>query len=145
VESFLIVLRDQARDPSRRPDEALDDALARLSRILSQLAPALEVEYRGPFVGIGAGREAFCLAVRAHEEGPNTSVWAARVCSAAPHRGLAAHWDLAAVSRLRKPLVAQALPAFLAGYHEAVAGAARADTAAGRRLLALAQALDLNH
>ena len=145
MESFLIVLRDQAGDPRRRPDKALDDALARLDRILSQLAPALAVEYRGPFVGIGAGREAFCLAVRAHDEGPNGVVWAARVCSAAPHRGLAAHWGLAAVARLRKPLVAQALPAFLAGYHEAVTAAARADTAAGRRLLALSQALGASH
>ncbi|WP_297362433.1 hypothetical protein [Acidiferrobacter sp.] len=145
MESFLMVLRDWARDPHRRADEALDDALVRLSRILAQLAPALEVEYRGPFVGIGAGREAFCLAVRAHTEDVGTTVWAARVCSAAPHRGLAAHWDLAAVSRLRKPLVAQALPAFLAGYHEAVVAAARAESAAGRRLRALSQALDPNH
>ena len=145
MESFLIVLRDQARDPKRRPDRALDDALARLSHILSQLAPALGVEYRGPFVGIGAGREAFCLAVRAHAEGPHDPVWGARVCSAAPHRGLAAHWDLAAVSRQRKPLVAQALPAFLAGYHEAVVAAARAESAAGRRLRALSQALEPNH
>ena len=141
MESFLSVLHDQARDPQRRPDKALDDALARLSRILAQLAPALAVEYRGPFVGLGAGREAFCLAVRAHEEAPGTAVWAARVCSAGPHRGLGAHWDLAAVSRLRKPVLAHALPEFLAGYYAAVAAAGKADTSAGRRLLALAQAL----
>ncbi len=142
MEPFLMVLSDCARDPKRRPDRALDEALARMGRILSQIAAALRVEYRGPFVGIGAGREAFCLAVRAHEEGPDTQVWAARVCSAAPHRHLAAQWDLAAVSRLRRPLVARALPEFLAGYYEAVAAAAKADTAAGQRLLTLAQALD---
>ncbi len=140
-----MVLRDQARDPDRRPDRALDDALARLSRILAQIAPALEVEHRGPFVGIGAGREAFCLAVRAHEEAAGTTVWAARVCSADPHRGLAAHWDLACVSRLRKPILARALPEFLAGYHAAVASAHKADTGAGLRLRALAEALGADH
>lgn len=141
MESFLMVLRDCARDPERRPDKALDDALARLGRILGQIAAALEVEYRGPFVGIGAGREAFCLAVRAHEEAAGTTVWGARVCSADPHRGLAAHWELDRVSRLRKPILARALPEFLAGYHTAVAAAHKADTGAGQRLLALAEAL----
>lgn len=145
MEAFLVVLRDHAQGPDRRPDKALDDALARLDRILAQIAPALEVEYRGPFVGIGAGRGAFCLAVRPHEEAAGIRVWAARVCSADPHRGLAAHWELARVSRLRKPILARALPEFLSGYHAAVAAARKADTGAGLRLLALAEALGADH
>lgn len=141
VEPFLAVLRHHAYDPGARPDPALDEALARLGGVLAHLAGALEVEYVGPFVGLGAGREAFCLAVRAHEEAPGVRVWGARVCSAAPHRGLAAHWDLGAVARLRKPVLARALPGFLSGYYSAVQAAAKADTKAGRRLLTLVAAL----
>jgi len=141
MEPFLVTLRDQARTPRPRPDDALDDALARLSHVLSQLALALEVEYVGPFVGLGAGRKAFCLAVRAHTEAPSVQVWGARVCSADPHAGLRAHWDLAHVARLRKPVLVQALPAFLAGYYQAVVAADKGDTRSGRRLLELSQAL----
>ncbi|MHB8254766.1 MAG: hypothetical protein ACYDEV_13955 [Acidiferrobacter sp.] len=141
MEPFLVTLRDWARTPRSMPDAALDDALGRLSRILAQLALGLEVEYVGPFVGIGAGRQAFCLAVRPHTEAPGIQVWGARVCSAEPHLGLRAHWDMASVARLRKPVLAQALPAFLAGYYQAVVLAHKADTRPGHRLRELTQAL----
>lgn len=141
MEPFLVTLRDQAKAPRLVPDGALDDALVRLGHILAQLAEALEVEYIGPFVGLGAGREAFCLAIRAHTEAPGVQVWGARVCSAEPHSGLRANWELARVARLRKPVLAQALPPFLAGYYQAVVAADKGETGPGRRLLELSQAL----
>ncbi|HUW98512.1 MAG TPA: hypothetical protein VMV40_06685 [Acidiferrobacter sp.] len=141
MEPFLVTLRDGAQAPAAGEDLAQDDALAQLSRVLSQLAAALEVEHVGPFVGVGAGRLAFCLAIRAHTEAPGVQIWGARVCSAEPRSGLRAHWDLARVARLRKPIVVQALPAFLAGYHQAVVAAGKGDTRPGRRVAELAHAL----
>lgn len=141
MEEFLVTLRRHAGGPALRPDARLDDALARLDGVLARLAHTLAVEYVGPYVGLGAGREAFCLAVRAHTEAPGVQVWGARVCSAEPHASLRAHWELARVARLRKPVVAQALPAFLAGYYKAVAEAGKGDTRSGRRLRELTDAL----
>ena len=141
MEEFLVTLRRHASPPGVKPDAGLDDALTRLSGVLDRLAGALAVEYVGPYVGLGSGREAFCLAVRAHTEAPGVQVWGARVCSAKPHAGLRAHWELARVARLRKPVVAQALPAFLAGYYQAVIKAGKADTRPARRLLELSEAL----
>ncbi|MDA8389909.1 MAG: hypothetical protein M0Z76_04115 [Gammaproteobacteria bacterium] len=141
MEPFLKILRDRAHAGTIPADAALTEALGRLSRLLAHLAADLQVEYVGPHVGLGDGRDAFCLAVRAHEEAPNRRVWGVRVCSAQPHAGLRADWDLAAVSRLRKVIVVRALPAFLAGYAEAVAQAGRAPTRAGARLNHIAHAL----
>lgn len=141
MEPFLTLLREHAYDPRARPTAALDEALGRLDRILARLAQALKVEYIGPYVGIGAGREAFCLAVRAHRETADAEVWAARVCSAGPHQALQARWSFSSVARLRKPILVGALPQFLAGYSAAVMAASQADTRAGRRLRELAHAL----
>lgn len=141
MEPFLTLLRDHARDSQARPTAALDEALGRLDRILFDLAHALKVEYIGPYVGIGAGREAFCLAVRAHKETADGEVWAARVCSAGPHQALQPRWSLSSVARLRKPILVGALPQFLGGYYDAVAAASLADTRPGRRLRELAHAL----
>lgn len=140
MEPFLATLCEQLRSP-QPPGPALDSALARLSRILAGLASALEIEYIGPFVGLGAGHQAFCLAVRAHTEAFGVYSWGVRVCSAQAHAGLRASWELARVARLRKPVLVQALPAFLSGYYEAVVAAGQDETLSGRRLRELAQAL----
>lgn len=142
MDSFLTLLRARIRDPSLPPDPALDDALGQLDHVLSGLAPALEVTYVGPFVGLGAGREAFRLVVSAHTETVQAKTWGARVCSAGPHQNLHARWTLRSVARLRKPIVLAALPAFLAGYYDAVVAAGKAPSKAGLRLLQLTQALD---
>ncbi len=143
MEEFLITLRRHAGAPGLKPDVGLDDALVRLGGVLAQLAQALAVEYVGPYVGLGSGREAFCLVVGAHTEAPGMQIWGARVCSAQAHASLRAHWELARVARLRKPVVAQALPAFLAGYYQAVVQAGLADTRPGQRLRELSEALSV--
>lgn len=141
MEEFLVTLRRHAQAPDLKPDAGLDDALGRLGSVLAQLAQTLGVEYVGPYVGLGSGREAFCLAIRAHTEAPGVQIWGARVCSAEPQAGLRAHWELARVARLRKPVVAQALPAFLAGYYQAVVLAGKAKTRPGQRLRELSEAV----
>jgi hypothetical protein len=49
-------------------------------------------------------------------------------------------WPVQGVSRLRKRQLVQALPEFFAGYAEVVRVAGKADTEAGRRILAMAAA-----
>lgn len=142
MEWFVVTLRDQGRSVSPCIDPKVDEGLGRLSRLLTTLAQALEVPYIGPMVGLGAGRDAFCLAVGAHIESPNNAVWSVRVCSAQPHAGLRANWDMSVVGRLRKVVVIQALPAFLAGYAVAVVTAGKGDTKAGRRLKEIALAFE---
>ncbi len=141
MEPFLKILRERACAETIPVDAALTDALARLSRLLAQLAADLQVEYLGPPVGLGDGRDAFRLAVRAHQEAPGVRTWGVRVCSAQPHAGLRADWDLPVVSRLRKVVVVRALPAFLAGYEAAVAGAGRSGTRSSERLASLVREL----
>ncbi len=142
MEPFLAIVRERAQAQPVVVDRALDEALAHLSRALAQIARAVKVEYQGPFVGLGAGREAFCLAVRAHTEAPDRVSWGVRVCSAEPQAHLRAHWEIARVGRLRKAVVVAALPAFVSGYYEAVQAAGKAHTRSGQRLADLVQALD---
>ena len=141
MDLFLKILRDRAQAETIVVDAALTDALGRLSRLLAHLAADLQVEHVGPHVGLGEGRDAFCLAVRAHEEAVGSRAWGVRVCSAGPHASLRADWDLPAASRLRKAVIVRALPAFLAGYVEAVAQAGRLSTRSGERLSGIVRAL----
>lgn len=133
----LLVARSRTSPPA--VDAQLDDALARLDAMLTDIIGALQVEYYGPEVGVGAGRHVYRLVARAHEWEIGHHRWSLRVCTALPHAKWRADWILQAASRQRKQQIVAALPAFFAGYAQAVIAAGKADTHAGRRVLALAQ------
>lgn len=140
MQPFIEHLISQSRAQKVGVDEELDAALARLDAQLAQLAGELQVEYYGPEIGVAAGRHVYRLVVRAHEWEINNPTWSLKVCTALPHARWRADWAVQGVSRLRKPLVVQALPAFFAGYAEAIAVAGRADTPAGRQVMEFARA-----
>ncbi|QKT02649.1 hypothetical protein HUS23_01830 [Ectothiorhodospiraceae bacterium 2226] len=137
---FTATLAAQARAPRVSLTPELDAALAELDAALQALANELQVEYHGPGVGVEGERGVYRLAVRAHQEGYSDPQWSLRVCDALPNAGWRVAWAIQNVARLRKAAVVQSLPAFFAGYLAAVGEAGRADTPAGRRLAALAEA-----
>ncbi len=121
------------------PEERVSRALGRIDHVLCALAGVLEVEYYGPEVGLGAGREVYRMVVRRHHLGADMDVWGLWICTALPHAQWRPAWRMPDAGRLRKQLVVKALPAFFQGYAEAVRDAGKAGTNAGRRLLALAR------
>jgi hypothetical protein len=138
MSTFIDFLAAQSRAPEIAPDAPLDAALARLDRMLAELAAELEVEYYGPEVGIAAGRQVYRLVVRRHTWRILAPGWSLKICTALPHAGWRADWPVQGAGRLRQRAVVRALPAFFAGYREAVRAAGRADSPAGRRVAELA-------
>ncbi|OOG21930.1 hypothetical protein B1C78_15845 [Thioalkalivibrio denitrificans] len=118
----------------------LDEALAALDAELADLAGALEVAYVGPGVGMAdmGAEHVYRLVVRRHVWDTTTAGWGLKVCDALDNNDLRPMWPIQGVGRLRKQQVVKALPAFFAGYAEAVRAAGKADTEAGRRILAMA-------
>jgi hypothetical protein len=140
MQPFIEHLITQTRTQTVRVDEELDAALAQLDVLLAQLAGDLRVEYYGPEIGVAAGRHVYRLVVRAHEWEIHNPTWSLKVCTALPHAHWRADWAVQGVGRLRKPLIVQALPAFFAGYADAIVAAGQADTPAGRQVTELSRA-----
>ena len=135
-------LAAQARAAHPRLGPELDRALRELDAEMSALAEALQVEYLGPGVGMRdmGAEHVYRLVVRYHVWNVSEAGWGLKVCDALPNAGLRPMWAIHGVSRLRKRQLVQALPEFFRGLAEAVQQAGKADTEAGRRVLALAEA-----
>lgn len=138
MHAFVDVLLERSRG-AKGIDAPAVDALCRLDAMMTEIASALQVEYYGPEVGVGAGRHVYRLVVRAHEWETGSAAWSLKVCTALPHAKWRADWSVQAASRQRKMHILAALPAFFAGYAAAVIAAGKAESAAGRRVTALAQ------
>lgn len=138
MDEFLVLLKERSRLRAIRVDDELTAALARLDRMLAQLCAALEVEYCGPCVGVEKA-EVHRLVVRAHEVAPSRREWGLKVCLAAGEARWRAEWSIQGAGRLRKRLIVQALPEFLAGFAQAVEESGKGETPAGRRVLELAR------
>lgn len=117
----------------------LDVALAQLDKMMAGLAGELQVEYYGPPIGIGAGRDVYRLVVKAHEWEIAQPTWSLKVCTALPHAQWRADWAVHGASRQRKALIVRALPSFFAGYAEAIAQAGKGESAAARRVQEIAR------
>ncbi|MDA8362347.1 MAG: hypothetical protein M0Z84_00695 [Gammaproteobacteria bacterium] len=138
----LLIARSRAADPGA--DRELDDALIRLDMMLQALAADLRVEYFGPEVGLGAGAHVYRLVVREHLCQDGKQAWSVRVCTALSHAGWRAEWTLQGASRLRKRIIVARLPAFFAGYAQAVLAAGKERTNSGMRVVSLARRFALD-
>ena len=138
MNDFVTLLAERSRTARPKVDTALDDALARLDRLLAGVSADLQVEYYGPCVGVEAAAT-HRLVVRAHLWDGGRPQWGVKVCSAAPQAHWRAEWTLQGAGRLRKVLIVRALPDFFAGYAHAVAAAGRAESDGGQRVAGLAQ------
>ena len=123
--------------------QELDDALGALDEEIAQLAEALQVEYVGPGVGMAdmGARHVYRLVVRRHVWDVATASWGLKICDALDNNDLRPMWPIQGAGRLRKQQVVAALPELFRGYAEAVAVAGKADTDAGRRVVAMAETL----
>lgn len=142
MKDFIRHLAEQSRLDTVPVNAALDDALTHLDNMLAGIAAALQIEYIGPYVGVET-LNAHAMVVRAHEWQIHQPSWSMKICSAIPEANYRAEWPAQGASRLRKRLIVKALPAFFAGYAEAVRKAGKADTTAGQRVIALEQ--QFNH
>ncbi len=98
-----------------------NQALERFEAFFEPITQALEIEYYGENVGLGAGKAAYRLVVRQHEWlGQNGFVWGLRVCDALPNGQWRAAWRITAVSRLRKEAIIAVLPEFMINYYQVV-------------------------
>lgn len=140
--SFIELLAEQAGRERVAVTPELDAALTELDRTFEELAPALEVEYVGPGVGVEGAEDVYRLVVRPHEWVMGSPSWSLKICDALPNAGWRVSWAVQGASRARKAMAVKALPAFFAGYLQAVRAADKSDTEAGQRLAALAQSFD---
>lgn len=138
MKDFIALLVQQSKSDKVRVDGDLDGALSSLDHMMDGICADLQVEYFGPFVGVETP-EAHQLVVRAHEWRIHQFLWGLKVCSAAPQANYRAEWAVQGSGRLRKQLIVKVLPAFFAGFAEAVRKAGKADLPAGKRVLDLAQ------
>lgn len=138
MKDFIAFLVEQSRLENVPVNAALDDALTHLDNMLTGLGEALQVAYLGPCVGVETP-EAHQMVVRPHEWQIHQPAWSMKICSTAPQANLRAEWPAQGASRLRKARIVKALPAFFAGYAEAVREAGKDGTAAGQRVLELAR------
>ena len=138
MKDFIALLVEQSRLQSVVINPALDDALTHLDHALAGLCAALQVEYRGPYVGVETPL-AHQMVVREHEWKIHQPAWSMKICVAAPEANCRAEWPIQGVGRLRKALVVKALPAFFAGFAETIEQADKADTSAGLRVLELSR------
>lgn len=98
-----------------------NQALEKFEDFFEPLSQALQVEYYGEMVGLGAGKAAYRLVVRQHEwTGQHGFVWGLRVCDALPNGQWRAAWRITAASRLRKEAIIAALPEFMENYYQTV-------------------------
>lgn len=142
MSDYIEFLAAQARQDNIPVTPELDAALAALDAECETLAPQLEVEYVGPGIGMAdmKAEHVFKLVMRYHVWDVFKKGWGLKVCDALPNSDLRPMWPVQGVSRLRKRQLVQALPEFFAGYAEVVRVAGKADTEAGRRILAMAAA-----
>jgi len=138
MKDFIALLVEQSRLQSVVINPALDDALTHLDHALAGLSAAVQVEYRGPYVGVETPL-AHQMVVREHEWKIHQPAWSMKICVAAPEANCRAEWPIQGVSRLRKALVVKALPAFFAGFAEAIEQAGKQDSSAALRVLELAR------
>lgn len=138
MKDFIRYLAEQSQNDVIPINSTLDDALTHLDNMLTGIAAALQVEYIGPYVGVET-LKAHAMVVRAHEWQIHQPSWSMKICSAIPEANYRAEWPAQGASRLRKRLIVRALPTFFAGYAEAIQQAGKADTTAGRRVLAMQQ------
>ena len=138
MKDFIALLVEQSRLQSVVINPALDDARTHLDHALAGLSAAVQVEYRGPYVGVETPL-AHQMVVREHEWKIHQTAWSMKICVAAPEANCRAEWPIQGVSRLRKALVVKALPAFFAGFAEAIKHAGKQDSSAGQRVLELAR------
>jgi len=138
MEDFISLLDEQSRSEKVAVTPELDAALAKLDRMLEEICAALQIEYDGPYVGVeilGAHR----LAVRAHEWKIHAPAWSMKICTTAPAANSRAEWAVQSAGRLRKQIVVKALPAFFAGFAQAIEAAGKSEMPAGKSVQALAQ------
>ena len=138
MKDFIALLVEQSRQQHIVINPALDDALTHLDHALEGLCAAVQVEYHGPYVGVETPL-AHQMVVRKHEWKIHQPAWSMKICVAAPEANCRAEWPIQGVGRLRKALVVKALPAFFAGFAEAVKLAGKEDSSAGMRVAELAQ------
>lgn len=138
MKDFIALLVEQSRLQSVAINPALDDALTHLDHALAGLCEAVQVEYRGPYVGVET-LLAHQMVVRQHEWKIHQPAWSMKICAAAPAANCRAEWPIQGVSRLRKALVVKALPEFFAGFAAAITQAGKDGTAAGQRVLELSR------
>lgn len=139
MQTFITDLARASRAETVRMTADLDAALTQLDNMMAGLARELQVEYYGPAIGIGEGRDVYRLVVRAHEWEIKQPSWSLKVCTALPHAQWRADWAVQGTSRQRKSLIVRALPAFFTGFAEAIAQAGKGDSSAGRRVQELAR------
>ncbi|MHB1173710.1 MAG: hypothetical protein ACYCZJ_01100 [Sulfuriferula sp.] len=138
MKDFIALLVEQSRQQHIVINPALDDALTHLDHALEGLCAAVQVEYHGPYVGVETPL-AHQMVVREHEWKIHQPAWSMKICVAAPEANCRAEWPIQGVGRLRKALVVKALPAFFAGFAEAVKLAGKENSSAGMRVVGLAQ------
>ncbi|MDP2027638.1 hypothetical protein [Sulfuriferula sp.] len=138
MKDFIGFLVEQSRLDKIAVNPALDDALTHLDHTLAGLSESVQVEYKGPFVGVET-LKAHQLMVLRHEWKIHQPSWSMKVCVAAPEANCRAEWPVQGVSRLRKVMVVKALPEFFAGFSAAVQAAGKADSPAGVRIIELVQ------
>jgi hypothetical protein len=96
-----------------------NQALEKFEAFFEPITQALQIEYYGENVGLGAGKTAYRLVVRQHEwAGQNSFMWGLRVCDALPNAQWRAAWRITGTSRLRKEAIITALPGFLLNYYQ---------------------------
>lgn len=138
MKDFISLLDQQIRSEKVAVTPELDDALSKLDHMLEGICAELQIEYDGPFVGVeilGAHR----LVVRAHEWKIHEPAWSMKICSTAPAANSRAEWAVQSAGRLRKQIVVKALPAFFAGFAQAIETAGKSETPAGKSVQELAQ------
>lgn len=138
MEDFISLLDQQSRSEKVAITPELDDALTKLDQMLEGICAELQIEYDGPYVGVETP-EAHRLAVRAHEWKIHEHTWSMKICSTAPAANSRAEWAVQSAGRLRKQIVVKAIPAFFAGYAQAIEAAGKSATAAGKSVQELAQ------
>lgn len=138
MKDFIALLVEQSRLKNIAINPGLDDALTRLDHALASLCEAVQVEYRGPYVGVET-LLAHQMVVRRHEWKIHQPAWSLKICVAAAPANYRAEWPIQGVSRLRKALVVKALPEFFAGFAQTITSAGKDGTAVGQRVLELSR------
>lgn len=138
MKDFISLLNQQSHSEKVAVTPELDDALAQLDHMLEGICAELQIEYDGPYVGVETPN-AHRLVVRAHEWKIHEHTWSMKICSTAPAANSRAEWAVQSAGRLRKQIVVKAIPAFFAGFAQAIEAADKSDTPAGKRVQELAQ------
>ena len=138
MEDFILFLDQQSRHEKVAITLELDEALTKLDQLLAEICAAVQIEFDGPFVGVETP-EAHRLAVRAHEWKIHEPSWSMKICTTAPAANSRAEWAVQSAGRLRKQIVVKALPAFFAGFAQAIDAAGKSEMPEAKHVQALAQ------